>query len=97
MKLRPLYDQILVRRTEPKSETEGGLIIPETAKLKSRHGAVLAVGSGRVLPNGQLRPIDVKVGDVVYFRGVNGHEIELDGEKLVLLKEGEIEGLVDEP
>ena len=95
MKLRPLYDQILVRRTEPKSETEGGLIIPETAKTKSRNGTVLAVGSGRVLSDGKLRPLDVKVGDVVYFRGINGQEVEFDGETLVLLRESEIEGTED--
>lgn len=93
MKLRPLRDQLLVRRATPKDQTEGGIIIPETAKLKSRYGEVLAVGSGRPLPNGEVRPLDVKVGDVVYFRGINGSEIDVDGEKLVMLREDEIEGI----
>jgi len=93
MKLRPLRDQLLVRRAEAKSETEGGIIIPETAKLKSRYGEVLAVGSGCPLPNGESRPLDVKVGDVVYCRGVNGFEVDVDGEKLVMLREGEVEAI----
>ena len=93
MKIRPIHDQIVVRRAEAESMSKGGIIIPENAKRKSRHGEVLAVGSGRYLENGTLRPLDIKVGDVVYFRGVNGQEIEIEGEKLVMLREDEVEAI----
>jgi chaperonin GroES len=100
VKLRPLRDQVLVKRAEAKSETDGGLIIPENAKIKSRHGEVVAVGPGRFLNKGGLHtvvPLEVKVGDVIHFRGTAGHEVEIDDEKFVLLHEDEIDGLVEEP
>jgi chaperonin GroES len=93
MTLKPLRDQILVRRTDPSSTTEGGLIIPDTAKVKSRNGKVLAVGPGRQLRNGTTRPLDIQVGEVVYFRGTSGLEVDFDDETLVLLREDEIEGV----
>lgn len=93
MKLRPLRDQVLVQRAEADSETEGGLIIPDDAKTKSLHGKVLATGPGRFLDNGERQPLDVKVGDVVYFSAYTGTEVELDGETLVLMSEEDIAGV----
>jgi len=93
MKLRPLHDQILVKRADAESVSAGGIIIPENAKRKSRHGEVLATGSGRVLKDGTVRPLDVKVGDVVYFRGVSGQEVPYEGETYVMLREDDVEGI----
>lgn len=93
MNLKPLHDKILVRRAEAESVTAGGIIVPENAKRKTRYGKVLATGTGRVLENGEVRPLDVKVGDTVYFRGINGEEIQVDGEILVMLREDEIEAV----
>ena len=90
---KPLYDKILVRRAEAESVTAGGIIVPENAKRKTRYGKVLATGSGRILENGTLRPLDVKVGDTVYFRGTSGEEVQIDGEVLVMLREDEIEAV----
>lgn len=97
MKLRPLRDNVLIKRTEADSETEGGLIIPDDAKTKSQHGEVLAVGPGRFLDNGERRPLGVKVGDVVYFSAYAGNEVELDGEPFVLMEESDIAGVVEVP
>lgn len=93
MNYKPLHDKVLVRRAEAESISEGGILIPETAKRKTRHGKVLAVGSGRTLEGGALCPLDVHVGDTVYFRGVNGDEVDVDGETLVLLSEDDIEAV----
>lgn len=95
MKLRPLNDFVIVRREKPKDVSDGGIYIPEQAKLKSRTGEVLAVGPGRVLDNGTRRPIGVEPGQVIYFRGIAGQEISFDGEDLVMLREDEIEGVVE--
>ncbi len=96
MDYKPLYDKILVRRAEAESVSKGGIIIPEAAKRKTRHGKVLAVGSGRVLEDGQIRPLDVKVGDIVFFRGTSGDEVGIDGETLVMLKEDDVEAVASE-
>lgn len=93
MKIRPLHDQLIVKRAEAEGVSAGGIIIPENAKRKSRHGEVLAVGSGRHLENGEIRPLDVRPGDIVYFRGISGQEIEVEGEKYVMLREDEIEAV----
>jgi chaperonin GroES len=93
MKLRPLHDQILVKRADAESVSAGGIIIPEAAKRKSRYGEILAVGSGRVLKNGEVRPLDVKVGDVVYFRGTSGQEVPYEGDTYVMLREDEVEAI----
>ncbi len=93
MNLRPLRDQVFIRRSEADSVSKGGIIIPENAKRKTRYGKVIAAGPGRVLDNGKVHPLDVKVGDTVYFRGINGQEVDIDGETLVLLREDEIEAV----
>jgi len=93
MNHKPLQDKILVRRAAAEDVSKGGIIIPEVAKRKTRHGEVLATGPGRVLENGKTRPLDVKVGDTVYFRGISGQEVQIEGEFLVMLREDEIEAI----
>jgi chaperonin GroES len=95
MKLRPLNDFVLVRREKSKDVSDGGIILPEQAKRKSRTGEVLAVGPGRFLDNGTRLPVGIEPGQVVYFRGTVGLEIQFDNEDLVMLREDEIEGIVD--
>lgn len=95
MKLRPLNDHVLVRREKPEEVSKGGIILAPTAQTKSRTGEVLAVGPGTYLENGTRRPIEVQVGQVVYFRGGSGQEVRIDGEDLVMIREYEIEGVVE--
>lgn len=90
MKIRPLQDRIVVKRLESENKTKGGLIIPDSAKEKPVEGKVVAVGNGKVLKNGKLRPLDVRVGDVVIFGKYSGTEVRLDGEEHVLLREDDI-------
>lgn len=86
---------MLVRREKAQDTTTGGLFIPEQAKLKSRTGEVLAVGPGAFLTDGSRRPMSVKPGEVVYFSGRVGQEVRVGDEDLVLLREDEIEGVVE--
>lgn len=90
MKLRPLNDRVLVKRVETEEKTAGGIIIPETAKEKPMEGEVVAVGEGRVLENGQVRPLEVKVGDRVFFRKYAGTDVTIDGVEHLILREDEI-------
>lgn len=97
---RPLHDNILVKRQEAEKVSAGGLYIPESRQLKSLFGEVLSVGPGRFLEGSSTarRAIEVQPGQVVYFRGTSGQEIELDGEMgYVILREDEVEGVVEEP
>ena len=90
MKVRPLYDRMLVRRIEEKETAKGGIIIPDTAKEKPMQGKVLAVGNGRVLENGKKLPLDVKVGDRILFGKYSGTEIKIDGEEVLVVREDEV-------
>jgi chaperonin GroES len=90
MKLRPLADRVVVKRTTEEEKTKGGIIIPDTAKEKPLEGKVLAVGSGKILTNGKVRPLDVKVGDRILFGKYTGTEVKLEGEEHVLLREDDI-------
>jgi len=92
--LRPLYDRVVVRRVTEEEKTPGGLFIPEQAKEKPAQGEVLAIGNGRRLESGELITLDTKVGDRVLFGKYSGTEIELNGEKLLILREDEILGVV---
>jgi len=96
MKLRPLQDRVLVRRVEQEAKTAGGIIIPDTAKEKPMEGEVIAVGPGARDENGRLQPLDVKAGDRVLFGKWSGAEIKLDGEDLVIMKESDIMGVIDQ-
>ncbi|MCQ8873251.1 MAG: co-chaperone GroES [Mesorhizobium sp.] len=95
MAFRPLHDRILVRRLEAEEKTSGGIIIPDTAKEKPQEGEVLAVGPGARDDSGKLVELDVKVGDRILFGKWSGTEIKLDGEDLLIMKEGDVMGVID--
>lgn len=96
MKIRPLHDRVLVRREEEEEKTAGGILLPGSAKEKPNQGVVIAIGNGRVLDNGDLRPVDVKVGDKVVFGKYAGSDtIEVDGEELVILNESDIKAVLE--
>ncbi|NUO47434.1 MAG: co-chaperone GroES [Polyangiaceae bacterium] len=90
MKIRPLQDRIVVKRLEGESKTKGGIIIPDTAKEKPIQGKVVAVGNGKVLKDGKVRAVDVKVGDTILFGKYSGTEIKLDGEEHIILREDDV-------
>jgi len=90
MKIRPLSDRLVVKRTQEEEKTKGGIIIPDTAKEKPLEGVVVAVGSGTTLKNGKTVPMDVKAGDRVLFGKYTGTEVKVDGEDLVLLREDDV-------
>ncbi|MCK4369293.1 MAG: co-chaperone GroES [Dehalococcoidales bacterium] len=90
VKLQPLADRVIVRPIEKEEVTKGGIVLPDTAKEKPQEGKVLAVGPGRLSEDGKRIAMDVKVGDVVVYAKYGGTEIKVDGEELVILREGDI-------
>ena len=90
MKIRPLHDRIVVKRLESENQTKGGIIIPDAAKEKPIEGRIVAVGNGKLLKDGKLRPLDVAIGDVVLFGKYAGNEVKIDGETFVLLREDDL-------
>jgi chaperonin GroES len=94
-KLRPLYDRVIVKRLEGEEMTKGGIIIPDNAKEKPLEGEVVAVGKGKILDDGSVRELTVKVGDKVLFAKWAETEIKLDGETHLLLKEDDLLAIVD--
>ena len=96
MGFKPLHDRVLVRRVEEETKTKGGIIIPDTAKEKPSEGEVIAVGPGGRNEDGKVTPLDVKVGDRVLFGKYGGTEIKVDGEDLIVLRESDILGIVEE-
>jgi chaperonin GroES len=88
--LKPLADRVIVERIAPQETTSGGIVLPDTAKDKPREGTVIAAGPGRLLDNGQLRPLDVHQGDRILFGSYAGNEVEVDGKEYLILKEEEI-------
>ena len=97
MQFRPLHDRVLVRRIEAEEKSAGGIIIPDTAKEKPSQGEVIAVGPGGRDDSGKLVPIDLRVGDRVLFGKWSGSEVKIDGEELIIMKESDIMGVLDEP
>ena len=94
MDIRPIHDRIIVRRDEEGEQNSGGIIIPDTAKEKPQRGTVIAAGSGTVKDTGTRVPLDVKAGDRVLFGKYSGSEIEIDGEKVLIMREDEILGII---
>jgi len=94
MKIRPLQDRVLVKRVQEEEKTKGGIIIPDTAKEKPIEGKVIAVGSGKVLEDGSVRKLDIKVGDHVLFGKYGGTEVRIDGEEHLILREDDILGVM---
>jgi chaperonin GroES len=90
MKVRPLHDRIIVKRLEGEERTKGGIIIPDTAKEKPIEGRVIAVGNGKRLEDGSVRPLDVKAGDRVLFGKYSGTDIKIDGEEHLILREDDV-------
>jgi len=95
MKIRPLYDRIVVKRVEEKEQMQGGLYIPDTAKEKPQEGEVVAVGKGKRLENGTTVPLDVAPGDRILFGKYSGSDIKLDGEEYLIMREDEVLGILD--
>lgn len=95
-KFRPLHDRVVVRRVESEAKTKGGIIIPDTAQEKPQEGEIIAVGSGARDEAGKLVPLDVKAGDRVLFGKWSGTEVKLDGEDLLIMKEADIMGVIEQ-
>jgi chaperonin GroES len=95
MGFRPLHDRVLIRRVEAEEKTAGGIIIPDTAKEKPMEGEVVAVGPGARDDSGKVQPLELKAGDRVLFGKWSGTEIKLDGEDLIIMKESDIMGIID--
>ncbi len=93
LKVRPLHDRILVRRMAEEEKTAGGLIIPDTAKEKPQRGEVVATGKGRILEDGKVLPLEVKVGDKVLFSKYGGTDLKLDGQEFLMIKEEDVLGV----
>ena len=95
MNIRPLHDRLVVRRLEEETTSAGGIVLPDSATEKPSQGEVLAIGPGRTLDNGEVKPVDVKVGDKVIFGQYGGSTVKLDGEELLILNESEIFGVLE--
>ena len=97
MKIKPLQDRILIRRLDSEEEeTRGGIVIPDTAKEKPQEGEVVAVGDGKVLDNGQKLQMTVKVGDRILFGKYSGTEVKVDDEELLIMREDEVLGILED-
>ena len=95
MKIRPLGDHVVVKRMKEEEKSKGGIIIPDTAKEKPIEGVVVAVGNGKALKGGKVRPLDVKAGDKILFGKYSGNEVKLDGEDNLIISEGDILAVIE--
>jgi chaperonin GroES len=95
MKIRPLYDRVVVKRVEDTETMKGGLYIPDSAKEKPQEGEVVAIGKGKRLEDGKLVALDVQVGDRILFGKYSGSDIKIDGEEYMIMREDEILGILD--
>lgn len=95
MNIRPLHDRVVVRRLEEERTSAGGIVIPDTAAEKPSRGEVIAVGPGKLLDNGQVRPLGVKVGDHVLFGKYAGSEVKLSGKEYIVMREDDIMGVIE--
>ena len=96
MNLRPLHDRVIIKRVEEESKTPSGIVLPGTAAEKPSRGKVLAVGRGKILESGDVRPLDVKVGDYVLFGKYSGSEVKIEGEELIVMREDEIMAVIED-
>ena len=96
MKFRPLHDRVVVKRVEEEGKTKGGIIIPDTAKEKPQEGEIIAAGPGARDENGKLVPLDVKAGDRILFGKWSGTEVKIDGEELLIMKESDVMGVIEQ-
>ncbi|ANF57568.1 co-chaperone GroES [Halotalea alkalilenta] len=96
MKIRPLHERVVVRRLEEEQKTAGGIVLPGNAQEKPTRGEILAIGKGRILENGEVRPLDVKVGDKVIFKeGFGVEKQKIDGEEVLIMSESDILGVLE--
>ncbi len=95
MKIRPLHDRVIVRRKEEEKTSSGGIVIPDTAAEKPVRGEVVAVGHGKILENGEVRALDVKVGDKVLFGKYSGTEVKVENEELLVMREDDIVAILE--
>ena len=93
--IRPLQDRILIKRVKEEEKTKGGIIIPDTAKEKPIEGEVVAVGNGKILDDGTVRKLDIKVGDRVLFGKYSGTEVKIDGEERLIIREDDVLGIIE--
>lgn len=96
MKIKPLYDRVLIRRVEEEEKTPGGIIIPDTAKEKPMRGEILACGNGTRAEDGTVTALTVKEGDIVLFGKWAGTEVKVEGEELIIMKESDIIGIIED-
>jgi chaperonin GroES len=95
LKIRPLHDRVIVKRLEEERKTASGIVIPDTAAEKPDQGEVVAVGKGKVLEDGKLRALDVKVGDRILFGKYSGTEVKIEGEEYLIMREEDVLGIID--
>ena len=95
MNLRPLHDRVIVKRMEEERMSAGGIVIPDSATEKPVRGEVLAVGNGKILDNGEKRPLDISVGDTILFGKYSGTEVKVDGEELLVMREEDIMAVIE--
>jgi len=95
MNIRPLHDRVIIKRMEEERTTAGGIVIPDSATEKPVRGEVLAVGKGKVMDNGEVRALDVKVGDKVLFGKYSGNEIKVEGNEVLVMREEDIMGVIE--
>ncbi|MDH5300152.1 MAG: co-chaperone GroES [Gammaproteobacteria bacterium] len=95
MNIRPLHDRIVVRRVEEERTSPGGIVLPGSAAEKPSQGKVIAAGKGRILESGDVRPMDVKVGDKVMFGKYAGTEVKINGEELLVMREDDVVAVIE--
>ena len=96
MNIRPLHDRVIIRRMEEEKTSPGGIVIPDSAAEKPVKGQVVAVGKGKILDNGDVRPLEVKKGDLILFGKYSGTEVSVDGEELLVMREDDITAIISE-
>jgi chaperonin GroES len=95
MKVRPLHDRVIVKRLEEERTSPGGIVIPDTAAEKPVQGKIIAVGKGKILEDGNVRPLDVQVGDKILFGKYSGTEVKVDGEDLLVMREEDVMAVIE--
>ena len=95
MNIRPLHDRVVIKRMEQETTSAGGIVLPDSAAEKPAQGEVGAVGNGKIMENGDVRPLDVKAGDKVLFGKYSGNEVKVDGEDLIVMREDEIMAVIE--
>ncbi len=95
MKIRPLHDRVMVKRLEEERTSPGGIVIPDSAAEKPVQGKIIAVGKGKILEDGTVRPLDVNVGDKILFGKYSGTEVKVDGDELLVMREEDVMAVIE--